>query len=195
MAILRTTLPIIAAVCLFLPSPPFSSAAAAADKSYELATKVCKNTTDFNFCREVVFPDPRAAAADRVDLAYIIFNLTYINSTSTQEYIDREIKSIETSGGGNSGDGGAVLLEGLKKCRGYYKEATRTLLYDMLGDLDSDSYSWFDQASLKVEEQASACELGLRLSRGGSPAMTKRNGDLVKLADICYAVSLLFPYS
>ncbi|KAL7130520.1 hypothetical protein ABFS83_13G139600 [Erythranthe nasuta] len=101
MAILRT---IIAAVCLFLTYPPFSSsAAAAADKSYELATKVCKNTTDFNFCRGVVFPDPRAADADRVDLAYIIFNLTYINSTSTQEYIEREIKSI--------GGGDAALLE------------------------------------------------------------------------------------
>ncbi|EYU27623.1 hypothetical protein ABFS82_13G140300 [Erythranthe guttata] len=184
MAILRTTLPIIAAICLLLPCPPFSSAA---DKSYELATKVCKNTTDFDFCRGVVFPDPRAAAADRVDLAYIIFNLTYINSTSTQEYIEREIKSI--------GGGDAALLEGLKKCRDYYKEATRTLLYDMLGDLDSDSYSGFDKASLRVKEQATACVLGLRHSGGGSPAMRKRNGVLVKLADVCYAVSLLFPYS
>ncbi|KAK6149594.1 hypothetical protein DH2020_017119 [Rehmannia glutinosa] len=51
-------------LCCFLPSPPFISAAAA--NKTELATQICKNTTDFNFCRQIIYSDPRAPTADRV---------------------------------------------------------------------------------------------------------------------------------
>ncbi|KAL7148173.1 hypothetical protein ABFS83_06G160300 [Erythranthe nasuta] len=174
-----------AVVFTFLPSPPFPSAAAAAAGKLDLATKVCKNTTNPNFCRAVVFSDPRAAEADRVVLAYIVFGQTYVNTTSTQTYIASKIKSIEASGGGESGE-----LKGLRKCRAYYEEANRTLIHDMLQNLDSESYYGFDKASVNVEGQARACRKDL----GGASPMTKRNDDLIELAKICYAVSLLFPY-
>ncbi|PIM98839.1 hypothetical protein CDL12_28677 [Handroanthus impetiginosus] len=74
----------------------------------ELATQVCRNTTDFVFCRNAIYSDRRAPDADRVVLAYIAFGLAYSNASDTRNYIASRIKS----GGGNSGE-----LSRLKNCK------------------------------------------------------------------------------
>ncbi|KAI3456618.1 hypothetical protein Pfo_013281 [Paulownia fortunei] len=183
MAIFRTVPLLIAltVVCCFLPSPPFLSATA---KRIELATQVCRNTTNFAFCRDTIYSDPRAPDADRYVLAYIAFGKAYSNATHTRNYIVSKIKSIEAAGGGKSG-----ILKGLKNCLGYYNEAFRTLS-EMLGDLDSESFYELDKLSLDVEGCPRACEKGFH---GRSP-ITKRNDDLIKLANICYVVSKLYEY-
>lgn len=165
-----------AALCFFS-----TISSAAAEKPFELATAICKNTTDFNYCRDVVFSDPRAVNGEAADLAYVIFGVTYKNATNTQKYIDSQIKS----------NPGAASLRALNKCRVNYQEIYRTLVYDMLGNLDSESYYEFDKSSLHLENEARDCEKGLQ----GRSAMTKRNADLIKLAGICYSVALYFPYS
>lgn len=171
---------IAAVLCFFLSSQSFPSAAADG-KPYELATTVCKNTTDFNFCRDVVFPHKFAADADRVKLAYIIFNATYVNASNTNAYITSQIRR---------GGGGAATLAGLKKCSVYYKEISHTI-GEMYGNLESDTYYEFDVDSLHIRDQATACQ---KAFTGRSP-LARQNVDMIKLAGMCYSIALYFPYS
>ncbi|KAK6123907.1 hypothetical protein DH2020_042350 [Rehmannia glutinosa] len=163
------TVPLLLALtvlCCFLPSLPFLSAAA---KKPELAIQVCKKTTDFKFCRQTIYSDPRAPDADRVVLAYIAF------------------KNASKIGGGGGKSG---ILKGLKSCLADYNQAIGDLS-EVLRDLDDETYYDFDKLSREAESRARACEKGFR---GRSP-IAKGNSDLIKLTNICYVVSKLFKYN
>lgn len=158
-----------------LAAPLILSAAA---KKPELATEVCKNTTDFAFCRAAIYSDHRAPNADRYELIDIAFRKAFLNASDTRDYIASKIKS---GGGGKS--------DNLKKCLGNYKKAVQ-ILAEMLDDLNSETYYELDVRSLDVERSVRACKKGLH---GPSP-ITKRNDNMLKLANICYVVSKLFEY-
>ncbi|KAK4439501.1 hypothetical protein Salat_0285000 [Sesamum alatum] len=183
MAILRSVTILIAfsVLCCFLTSPPplLSATAAAADRT-ELATEVCRNTTNFAFCRDAIYSDPRAPDADRYVLSYIAFGKAYSNATDTRDYIAYKIKS---------GGGKPEILRGLKKCLGHYEEAVR-ILAEMLGNLDSETFSGLDKLSVEVEGLPRACEKRF----GGRSPITTRNDNLIKLANICYVVAKLYEY-
>ncbi|KAG8385926.1 hypothetical protein BUALT_Bualt03G0096000 [Buddleja alternifolia] len=149
-----------------------------------LATEVCKNTTDFNFCRDTIYSDPHGPDADRVFLAYILVRKIYRNASDTKTYIESEIKSIE------AGRENRDLLKGMKKCVGKYKDVNQTLI-GLLSDLDSESYYEFDKRALELDASVRACEKGFN---GRSP-ITRRSNDMIKLANIFYVISLLFPYN
>lgn len=162
----------IAALCYLLPCPPLAAAAA---QKPDLAIAVCRSTTDFAFCRAALYSDPRAPGADRYELIDIIFREAYRNASDTRGYIAGEIKS--GGGGANS----------LKKCLADYEKAVE-ILEGMLNDLNSESYYDLDSRSLDVERSARDCRKGLR---GRSP-LTQRTQNMLKFANMCYAVSKLF---
>lgn len=162
----------VAALCSL---PPFPSAAAG---ETDLAIQVCKNTTDFTFCHDAVYSDPHTPGADRYQLIDTIFRQAYLNASDTRKYIGEEIKL----GGG-----------GLEKCLANYNGSVK-VLESMLNDLNSESYYELDIRSLEVERNVRACIKGLRL-RGRSPlALAQRNQIMLKFANMCYVVSLLFEY-
>ncbi|XP_047944542.1 cell wall / vacuolar inhibitor of fructosidase 2-like [Salvia hispanica] len=154
---------IIAALCCLLPS-------AAAQKP-DLAVAVCRNTTDFAFCRAAVYSDPRAPGADRYELIDIIFRLAYRNASDTRGYIAGKVKS----GAGE-----------LKKCLGDYDKAV-AILEGMLNDLNSESYFDLDSRSLDIQSRVIDCGKGLRIG-----VIARRNQNMLKFANMCYAVSKLF---
>ncbi|KAL2475799.1 Cell wall/vacuolar inhibitor of fructosidase 2 [Abeliophyllum distichum] len=151
--------------------------------STQLATQVCKNTTNFSFCQASVYSDPRAPVADRYVLSYIAFGLAYKNATNTSDYIDFTLKSIKEGAK-------PEIIEALQKCQGDYKEAIRALS-EALNNLDSETFYGLDKLSLDVENSARSCEAGFQ---GHSP-ISEKNQNLINLSNICYVVSKLFTYS
>ncbi|XP_051125532.1 uncharacterized protein LOC127247631 [Andrographis paniculata] len=130
-----------------------------AEEAKELASQVCRNTTDFSFCQDAIYADPRAPGANRVVLAYIAFGKAYANGTDTRAYIASRL----TSGGANESEG---VLTGMKNCLTKYDEAVQTLA-QILGDLDSETYYELDKRSLEVGRFPAACEEGFKV--GASP--------------------------
>ncbi|KAL0363095.1 UNVERIFIED_CONTAM: hypothetical protein Scaly_1264700 [Sesamum calycinum] len=126
----------------------------------------------------LTYPPPllSATAADGTELA----TEAYSNATDTRDYITSKIKS---------GGGKPETLRGLKKCLGYYEEAVR-ILGEMLGNLDSETFSGLDKLSVEAEGYPRACEKRF----GGRSPITTRNDNLIKLANICYVVALLYEY-
>ncbi|KAL3645805.1 hypothetical protein CASFOL_010985 [Castilleja foliolosa] len=160
------------------------SAAARHNFKAQLATQICRNTTDFIFCRNTIYSDPRAPTADRIVLAYIAFGNAYLNSSNTQTQI--QLKITDSKGVKSN------VLDGLKSCTGHYSNAIGALS-QALGNLDSDSYYDFDKLSIRAQSHVQNCESSFN-GTTTSP-MTKENGDLIKLTGICYAVAQLFPYT
>ncbi|KAG8365319.1 hypothetical protein BUALT_Bualt18G0092300 [Buddleja alternifolia] len=159
-----------------------STTAAAAARNNDLINRVCRNTTNAAFCSDVIYSDPHAADADQYFLAYIAFRAAYFNATDTSQYIASKLKSM-------AADRKSGILLGLRKCQGYYRDAIRTLA-EMLGDLDSETFSGLDTLSLEVEGDARAC----RAAVGGQSVLSRRNENLMKLANICLVISKLYPY-
>ncbi|KAG8377473.1 hypothetical protein BUALT_Bualt08G0036600 [Buddleja alternifolia] len=163
----------------FLPSKSFSAA-----QGDDLIIHVCKNTNDFIFCNDTIYSDTRAiyARTSRTILAYIAFGKAAEYTIDIKDvYLPSEIKSI-AAGGGESG-----ILQGLLNCLDNYK-IVRERLAHMLKELDAVINTDFDKLSLEIEGQACACENNFN---GRSP-MTKMNDHMVKLANICYEVALLY---
>ncbi|GFQ02766.1 pectinesterase inhibitor [Phtheirospermum japonicum] len=172
--------------CCFILSPPFISLADAARYKVkaQLATQVCRNTTDFSFCLKTIYSDPRAPTADRIVLAYIAFGNAYLNSSNTQTQIQLKITDAE--------NGKSDVLDGLKSCMGHYTKAIGALSQGA-GKLGLGSYYGFDKLSIEAQSHVRDCEKGFNATIG-SP-MTKENVDVIKLTNICNVVAQLFPYT
>ncbi|XP_022843074.1 cell wall / vacuolar inhibitor of fructosidase 2-like [Olea europaea var. sylvestris] len=151
--------------------------------SPELATQVCKNTTNFSFCQAAVYSDPRAPKADRYLLSYVVFELAYRNATNTSNYIDILLKSM-------NGHADPEIMEAMKKCQGDYMEAIKTLS-EALTDLDSETFDGLVELATDVENSAHDCEAGFN---GKSP-ISEKNQNLIQLSNICYVVSELYTVS
>ncbi|CAI9756701.1 unnamed protein product [Fraxinus pennsylvanica] len=149
----------------------------------ELATQVCKNTTNFSFCKAAVYSDPRAPKADRYLLSYIVFGLAYKNATNTRDYIDISLKNME-------GHAKPEIMEAMKKCQGDYKEALQAIS-EATSDLDSETFDGLDKLAIDVDNLARDCEAGFN----GKSLISEKNQDLIKLSNICYVVSKLYTIS
>lgn len=157
-------------LCCLLPS------AAAAKPDF--AIQVCKNTTDFAFCRAAVYSDSHTRGADQYELVDVIFRLAYPNATDTRDYIAAEIKS------GGSG--------GLEKCLANYKTSIE-ILGNMLNDVNSETYDDLASQSMDVERSVRSCRGGEGLQlQGRWGQLAKRNQNMLKLANMCYVISKLF---
>lgn len=157
-------------VCFSTNSIPVLSA------TTELATKVCKRTTIFDFCRAVIYSDPRAPTADRVTLAYIAFRQAHTNTTKAADQIASWIDK----------DGTQV---GMKKCQRFYRWAAQSFR-EATGNMDSQVYGGLDRLAVKGEGYARDCEASLS---GWSSPLSEMNQNLIKFSNICDAVSQLFP--
>ncbi|KAL8461753.1 hypothetical protein ACS0TY_032200 [Phlomoides rotata] len=142
----------------------------------ELATEVCKQTKDFDFCHAWIYSEPNAATADRYELVDIVIRKAYSNASDTKDYIASHMKSAV----GNES-------ESLKKCVGDYNKAIQSLS-QLLNDLNSETYDTIDDLSLDVEGSVRDCE---QVSQNSS-IIYERNEEMLKLANICYVVSKLF---
>ncbi|XP_075478693.1 uncharacterized protein LOC142519535 [Primulina tabacum] len=160
-------------VCFSTNSIPVLSA------TTELATKVCKSTTIFDFCRAVIYSDPRASTADRVALAYIAFGQAYTNTTKAADQIASWIKP---------GDKDETQV-GMKKCQRFYGWAAQSFR-EATGNMDSQVYGGLDRLAVMGEGYARDCEA----SFSGQPSpLAEMNQNLIKFSNICDAVSQLFP--
>ncbi|OVA19705.1 Pectinesterase inhibitor domain [Macleaya cordata] len=89
----------------FSPSSSFSSSSSAAaaapntaivGRPTKLVNSICNQTTNYKFCVDALYTDPRAPNADQIVLAYISFGLAYTNATNTQAYIkDLVVSALE----------------------------------------------------------------------------------------------------
>lgn len=139
----------------------------------ELATTICKKTTDFSFCHDALYADPKTPKADLVNLAYIAFRQADSNTTGTTNAIASMLKSRQSP----------AVRAGLEKCSGFYAQAIQKI-GEALGDLDSESYDmvgiWTD-----VDHAAQGCVVSFTVP---SP-LNKGNADLLKYSNICKVIS------
>ncbi|CAI9755069.1 unnamed protein product [Fraxinus pennsylvanica] len=160
----------------------FTSASPHQDSS-QLATQICKNTTNVSFCMSAIFSDPLASSADRYVLSYIVFGQAYKNATSTKNFIGLSLKSMKS-------DENRRVLSGMQKCQGFYEDAIRALS-EVMNNLDSETFYGLDKAAIDVESSIRACEA----SFSGQSPMSQKNQNLVELLKICFAVSQLYQYN
>ncbi|KAM7528213.1 hypothetical protein LguiB_031623 [Lonicera macranthoides] len=169
-------------VCCFQFPCISSSSSAANSNSTELAYNVCKNTTDYNFCMGALYSDPRTATADRYVLAYISFDLAYLNATNTRAYIDKAFLDNINS----------TIKSGLKRCQGYYGKGVRVLA-EAINDLDSETFFELSRLAIASDRAARDCQSTFH----GHPPLdlSPMNHNLRILSNICYVVSKLFNVS
>lgn len=153
--------------------------------SSELAIDVCKNTTNYNLCVEALYSDPRTPTADRYVLAYISFDLAYVNATATRAYIDQLLEN-------NKNTNSSRELIGLKSCQGYYEKAVRDLA-EAINDLDSETFFELGMFANDSGHAARNCEFSFH----GNPPLnlSAMNSNLRVLCNICFVVSKLFNVS
>ncbi|KAK2984263.1 hypothetical protein RJ640_010222 [Escallonia rubra] len=163
----------------------------------KLIRDVCKNTSNYQFCMDALSSDPRAPTADSYVLAYISFDLAYLNATHTNHAIAVLLSNLTSGGGGacrNSTEC-ALLRRGLQRCHGYYVEAIR-VLGEALGDLDSETYFELGGLAADAGGAARACEATLtRLGGHNRSPLYLMNQRLRGLSNICVVVSKLFRVS
>ncbi|KAK3009546.1 hypothetical protein RJ639_014646 [Escallonia herrerae] len=159
----------------------------------ELIRDVCKNTSNYQFCMDALSSDPRAPTADSYVLAYISFELAYLNATHTNHAIAVLLSNL-TSGSDECRNSTecALLRRGLQRCHGYYVEAIR-VLGEALGDLDSETYFELGDLAANAGGAARACEATLtRLGGHNRSPLYLMNQRLRGLSNICRVVSKLF---
>lgn len=132
----------------------------------ELVDKVCKQTSNYTFCRDVLNADPRTRnpESDLVILAYAAFKSAYDTAINTRDYIGSLL---------NSTDGPILLQKSLRRCQADYKRAAEKLLegYDCL---DSETYDIIDELADEAARKVNDCQTGLD-GTAPPPALTEKN--------------------
>lgn len=142
-----------------------------------LVDMVCKQTSDYKFCRDALYSDPRTPDADEITLTYVAFGLAYRKASSTQD----QITSLLSKSTG-------PLHQQLKQCHGDYAMAIAKI-QEALTDLDSETYDGLADLATKASNQAEDCESAFK---GTNSPLTSNNKDLKGLSEICAAVAHLF---
>ncbi|PSS32838.1 Cell wall / vacuolar inhibitor of fructosidase [Actinidia chinensis var. chinensis] len=153
-----------------------------AEQPTELVSSICKNTTNYNFCVESLYSDPRTPTADTYVLAFIAFDLAYLNATHIQAYIRQELLHNATSGSDYS--------RRLQICDGCYDRAVSALAL-ALNDLNSETYSQLADLAGVAARKARKCQAAFE---GPSP-LSRMNHDLRALSKICVVISNRFTSS
>lgn len=175
-----------------------SSSSTPVENPTQLVDHVCKNTTDYKFCVQAIYSDPRAPTADRYVLAYISFDLAYLNATHTSDYITLFLKNITARGRSSSQQS---LVRGLNVCQSYYQKAVRSLA-EAINDLDSETFYELGRLACAADQAAGDCQATFSEGGGGDSlyyysifSLSLMNHNMRALAKICIVVSKLFTVS
>lgn len=145
----------------------------------ELAIEICKKTSNYTFCVDSLYADPRTPNADRYTLAYITFGLAYINATTTQDYITELLKKKAEKD----------RKKRLRRCQRDYNKAVSSLA-TAYNDLNSETF--FELADLACDAARSAKDCQAGFNGTHYDPLGTRNKDLKGLCEICVVVSKLF---
>ncbi|XP_022734653.1 cell wall / vacuolar inhibitor of fructosidase 2-like [Durio zibethinus] len=156
---------------------PLPSAATPTNK---LVDKVCNQTSNYTFCVEALYSDPRTPAADAYQLAYVSFGLAYLNASATQDHIAELIKISNST---------SASHKRLKICQHDYHKAVLAL-EEAYNDLNSETFFQLAKLAARAAAAADDCQSAFRGTHY-SPLAT-RNAYLKALSDICVVVSKLF---
>lgn len=162
-----------------------SSSSSHVTKPTQLVDNVCKQISNYTFCVDTLYTDPRVQSpdADSYLLAYISFGLAYLNATDTLSQIGSLLKTAARKHKVDS-------IEGLRRCESGYRKAV-SALEEAYNDLNSETFSNLKDLVGVASNAADDCEGAFKKTGRTSP-LTKRNEDLKGLCEICVVVSNLF---
>ncbi|KAM6601823.1 hypothetical protein CsatA_021432 [Cannabis sativa] len=155
----------------------------------ELVSGVCNQTSNYSFCVQSLYADPRTPRADSYGLAFVVFGMSYLNASSTQDLIVSLSKNAQRGGGSGSGHNQSLLLTRLQRCGRDYKKAVSALEM-AYNDLNSETFFELADMARVAASSAEDCQSGFEKTRN-SP-LTARNRELKGLCEICVVVSKLF---
>ncbi|XP_075664056.1 pectinesterase inhibitor 2-like [Castanea sativa] len=165
------------AISIFIQPSYAAAAATTTIQPSNLVKKVCSQTSNYDFCVETLYADPRTPEADRYVLAYVIFGSAYQSATTTHDQITSLLKNATAS-----------QRPRLKRCDRDYTKAVSKLL-EAHDDLDSETFESLAKLSRIASSAADDCETSFKGTR--SPLTTNNKG-LKGLCEICVVVSKLF---
>ncbi|KAJ0082487.1 hypothetical protein Patl1_09633 [Pistacia atlantica] len=140
----------------------------------KLVVQVCNQTSNYTFCVEALYTDPRTPDADRYSLAYVSFGLAYVNATTTQDRITKLLKNATT----------VHDRDGLQTCQSDYKKAINAL-QSAFNDLDSETFFTLSGLANDTAKAAAHCQTHY-------PPLTSKTKELNHLSEICIAISKSF---
>jgi pectinesterase inhibitor-like protein len=147
----------------------------------ELVKHICNQTSNYTFCVDSLYSDPRTPAAEAYVLAYVSFRLAYLNATATQ---DRIAVLLKHAASGQS--------QHLHRCNHDYKKATSALEQAYI-DLDSETF--FELADLAGAAAHAADDCQATFMGTDYTSLATMNKNLKGLSEICVVVSKLFTES
>ncbi|XP_021902146.1 pectinesterase inhibitor 5-like [Carica papaya] len=147
-------------------------------KPTELVDKVCNRTSDYAFCVNSLYSDPRTSNADSYTLAYISFGLAYLNATASHDNI---LNLLNKPSGASH--------ERLKICEQDYGKATLAL-EQSFNDLNSETFFTLPELANHGARAASDCQAAFAGS--SCNPLSEMNMNLKGLCGICVVVSELF---
>ncbi|GMJ04495.1 CELL WALL / VACUOLAR INHIBITOR OF FRUCTOSIDASE 2, cell wall / vacuolar inhibitor of fructosidase 2 [Hibiscus trionum] len=163
-------------LCYTLSPPP----AATGSSTNKLVDKICNRTSNYTFCAEALYSDPRTPTADAYGLAFVSFGLAYLNATATQDYIAQLL---------NDNTIAANHKRRLKLYQHDYSKAV-SALEEAYDDLNSETF--FQLAKLAGHAAAAADDCQSAFKGAHYSPLATMNDCLKALSNICVIVSKLF---
>lgn len=144
----------------------------------DLVKEVCNQTSNFTFCVDSLYSDPRTPHADRYVLAYVSFGSAYRNADATRHYIAMLLSNNVSE----------PQKRFLQKCSSDYTKAV-SKLQEAFGDLDSETFYSLAKLAGIAASSANDCQAAFN---GTTSPLTTMNKNLKGLCEICVVVSKLF---
>ncbi|THG08654.1 hypothetical protein TEA_015524 [Camellia sinensis var. sinensis] len=143
----------------------------------ELVSSICKNTTNYRFCVESLYSDPRTPTADSYVLAYVSFDLAYLNASHTEDYIDMLFNNTTA----DRDSRGMPLHRVLDRNRKWRRiEEDDSVFVYREGTLDQAIYTYYHKNKNDVNSGSKGCNSMLIRNKGNSTP----TGCIVPLKDI-----------
>ncbi|CAK9177170.1 unnamed protein product [Ilex paraguariensis] len=136
--------------------------------------------------RRLFIPTHVPPTADRYVLAYIAFDLAYVNATHTNDYIGSLLKNVATTNHSKRPE----LARQLQRCHGFYGQAVQVPA-EALNDLDSETYFNLGLLAVAADHSARDCEVTFN----AHSSLSRMNQNLRNLSKICLVVSKLLTIS
>ncbi|PON57681.1 Pectinesterase inhibitor domain containing protein [Parasponia andersonii] len=156
-------------------------------KPTELVDGVCNKTSNYSFCVESLYADPRTPRADSYGLAFVVFGMSYLNATGTQDLIAELSKKAKRGGQHDQ-----PLLTRLQRCGKDYEKAVSALEM-AYNDLNSETFFELAEMAGVASTSAEDCQAGFEKRHHSPPlSLSARNHELRGLCEICVVVSKLF---
>ncbi|KAF9676499.1 hypothetical protein SADUNF_Sadunf08G0008300 [Salix dunnii] len=152
---------------------------AATDEPTRLVDKVCNQTSNYTFCVETLYSDPRTPEADSYTLAFIAFGAAYTNANSTRDYIAELLKNNSSQD----------YHSRLGICSHDYLRAV-SKLEEAYNDLNSETFFGLAKLAGVASKASDHCQNAFRGI--SSPPLGSRNGDLKRLCEIGAVIAKLF---